>query len=197
MNLLRPLLCAALLVLAGCESLGLRETAKPVALPQVSSVDDYLEAMNLLAWPDPARQSDIFHEVERAYTEAPTTTNALRYALALVTPYHPAFNPMRSKETLEQLLATPEHLSAGERSLAIVMLGTAAAWSKMQDENRKLAATAGEYARAQANAELRAQTQAGEIAKLRKELDAAQQKLDAIISIERSIIERGPTPSDR
>lgn len=196
MNLLRPLLCTALLALAGCESLALRETAKPAALPQVSSVDGYLEVMNLLAWPDPARQSDMYYEVEQAYAQAPTTTNTLRYALALVTPDHPAFNPMRGKKTLEQLLANPEHLSAGERSLANIMLSTAAAWSKMQDENRRLAATVDEHARAQANAEHREQVQAEEIAKLRKELAAAQRKLDAIISIERAIFERGSTPSE-
>lgn len=196
MKLLRPLLCTALLALAGCESLALREMAKPSALRQASAVDGYLEIMNLLAWPDPARQSDVFYEVEQAYAQAPTTTNTLRYALALVTPDHAAFNPMRGKRTLEQLLANPEHLSAGERSLANIMLSTAAAWSKMRDENRTLAATVGERAHAQANAERRAQAQAEEIAKLRKELDAAQQKLDAIISVERSIFERGSTPPE-
>lgn len=196
MNLLRLLLCTALLALAGCESLALREMAKPSALRQASAVDGYLEIMNLLAWPDPARQSDVFYDVEQAYAQAPTTANTLRYALALVTPDHAAFNPMSGRRTLEQLLANPERLSAGERSLANIMLSTAAAWSKMQDENRKLAATVGERAHAQANAERRAQAQAEEIAKLRKELDAAQQKLDAIISVERSIFERGSTPPE-
>ena len=192
MNVLRPLLCTALLALAGCELLGLRETAEPAALPQVSSVDGYLEVMNLLVWRDPARQSDMFHEVEQAYAQAPTTTNTLRYALALVTPDHPAFNPIEGKEMLEQLLANPEHLSAGERSLANIMLSTAGAWSKMQDENRRLSATVDEHARAGH----RAQVQAEEIARLRKELDAVQRKLDAIIRIERSIIERDSTPSE-
>lgn len=196
MNLLRSLLCTALLALAGCELLALREAAGPPALPQAAGVDGYLEVMNLLAWPDPARQTDVFYEVEQAYAQAPTTTNTLRYALALVTPDHPAFNPMRGKKTLEQLLANPEHLSAGERSLANIMLRTAATWSKMQDEYRKLTATVDEHARARANAERRAQGEAEEIARLRKELEAARQKLDAIISIERSLFERGSTPSE-
>jgi hypothetical protein len=194
-SLLRPLFCTALLALAGCESLALCETAKPPASPRASGVDGHLEVMSLLAWPDPGRQSDVFYEVEQAYAQAPTAMNTLRYALALVTPDHPAFNPVQGKETLEQLLANPLHLSASERSLANIMLGTVVAWLKMQNENRMLSATVDKHARAQASAEHRAQAQTEEIAKLRKELDVAQQKLDAIISIERSIVERGSNPS--
>lgn len=196
MNLPRPFLCIApLILLAGCESLAPRETPKSPVLPQASSVDGYLEIMSVLAGADPAKQSDVFYEVEKAYTQAPTTMNTLRYALALVTPDHPAFNPTQGKKILEQLLASPEHLSAGEQSLANIMLNTVDAWLKMQTENRRLAATVDERTRAQANSERRAQAQTEEIAKLRKDLDTAQQKLDAIRDIERSIIERSSTPS--
>ena len=48
--------------------------------------------MNGLASTDPARQADVFYEVEREYTRAPTTTSTLHYAVALVTPGHPASN---------------------------------------------------------------------------------------------------------
>lgn len=150
--------------------------------------------MKTLAISDPAKQSDVFYEVEKSYTQAPTTMNTLRYALALVTPDHPAFNPAEGKKLLEQLLARPELLSAGEFSLASAMLNSVDAWLKMQTENRRLTATVDERTRTQANSERRAQAQAEEVARLRKELDAAQQKLDAIRDIERSIIERSSTP---
>jgi uncharacterized protein YPO0396 len=75
------------------------------------------------------------------------------------------------------------------------MLNSVDAWLKMQTENRRLAATVDERTRAQANSDRRAQAQAEEVAKLRKDLDTAQQKLDAIRDIERSIIERSATPS--
>ncbi len=197
MNLLRLLLCTALLALAGCELLAPRETPKPPALPQASGIDAYLEVMNVLALSDPARQSEMFSEVEMAYSEAPTTANTLRYALALATPDHPAFNPTQGKKMLEQLLAGPEHLSTGERSLANIMLNTMAAWLKMQNEIRRLAATVNERTRAQTDSDRRAQVQTEEIARLRKELDAARQKLDAILNVERSIIERSSSTSTR
>ncbi len=54
----------------------------------------YLDIMNNLSTPDPARQADLFYEVEREYTRAPTTASTLRYAVALVTPGHPASSPL-------------------------------------------------------------------------------------------------------
>lgn len=195
MKRLHRLFCfTTVLLAAGCASLAPLEPApQPVAL-QTSNVDTYLEVMKTLAISDPAKQSDMFYEVERSYTQAPTTMNTLRYALALVTPDHPAFDPTQGKRLLEQLLARPELLGAAEFALANVMLNTVDAWLKMQTENRRLTATVDERTRAQANSERRAQAQAEEAARLRKELDAAQQKLDAIRDIERSIIERSSTP---
>lgn len=186
--------CTTCLLLAGCASLGSREPPpRTIVAPPASSVEPYLDLMRTLAIGDPARQSDAFYEVEKNYTQAPTTMNTLRYALALAIPGHPAFNPTQGKTLLEQLLARPELLSGGEFSLANIMLNDVDAWLKMQTENRRLTATVDERTRAQANSERRAQTQAEETARLRKELDAAQQKLDAIKDIERSIIERSTT----
>ena len=69
---------------------------------------------------------------------------------------------------------------------------------QLQAEIRRLAATVDERARGQANLGSRLQTQvqaqSEEILRLRRQLEDAQQKLDAIKTMEKSFIERGATP---
>jgi hypothetical protein len=183
--------------LAACAAL---EPERPQEKPIIvaTSVDEgprtYLETMNGLAASDPARQADIFYEVEHDYTRAPTTTNTLRYAAALATPGHPAAKLTEGKKLLETLLATPERMSASERTLAAVLLHETNENLKLAAENRRLLETLDYRGRTQANSEKRVQAQADENARLRRELADAQQKLDAVKEIERTIIERSPTP---
>lgn len=154
----------------------------------------YLDIMQNLSTPDPARQADVFYEVEREYTRAPTTASTLRYAVALVTPGHPASSPNEGKRLLETLLATPERMTQDERTLAAVLLHETNVRLKLEAENRRLLATIDDRSRTQANSDKRIQAQIEENARLRRALAEAQQKLDAIKEIERSIIERSPTP---
>ncbi|MFO7305222.1 MAG: hypothetical protein C0P74_006865 [Gammaproteobacteria bacterium] len=188
-----------LFTMAGCAHLErLAGASKPAALDVAQTTDSllvsYLETMNGLASADPARQADVFYEVEQAYTRAPTTANTLRYAVALVTPAHPGTSPSEGKRLLEMLLATPERLTQEERTLAAVLLHTTDAHLKLEAENRRLVATLDDRNRSQANSDKRVQAQLEENARLRRALAEAQQKLDAIKEIERSIIERSPTP---
>lgn len=181
--------------LVGCESLAPRPVPVTVVAPITNSpLDPYLSLLTALSDSDPAQQSDVFYEVEKSYTQAPTTMNALRYAIAFAVPGQPRSDPAQAKRLLEQLLANPERISSAEHSLAVTMLNVASDSLKLQADNRRLVATLDDKTHNQANLERRAQSQADEIAKLRKALDAAQQKLDAIRDIERSISERS-TPS--
>jgi hypothetical protein len=164
---------------------------------QEGSLSGYLETMNRLANGTPTQQADVFYEVEREYTSAPTTANSLRYALALVAPSHPATDLVKGKKLLEQLLATQERLIPAERNLAALLVKDADLRLELQAENRRLTATVDERSRGQANFDRRAQTLAEENARLRRLLDEAQQKLDAIKSIERSSIERSSPPTSR
>src|SRR5688572_12603584 len=166
----------------------------PPAPPSSGNTPPYLDIMNNLSTPDPARQADLFYEVEREYTRAPTTASTLRYAVALVTPGHPASSPSEGKRLLETLLATPERLTQDERTLAAVLLHETDVRLKLEAENRRLLATLDDRSRSQANSDKRVQAQLEENARLRRALAEAQQKLDAIKEIERSIIERSPTP---
>ena len=184
---------------------GLTDLQRPPVQPAVTQApsDDgglkaYLETMNGLGSTDPAHQADVFYEVERDYTRAPTTANTLRYAVALVTAGHPAAKPTEGKKMLETLLATPERMVPSERILAEVLLHEANARLKLEAENRRLLATLDDRGKSQANSDKRVQAQVEENARLRRALAEAQQKLDAIKEIERSIIERSPTsPGNR
>lgn len=168
---------------------------QPAQINSASGLRAYLDTMDGLASPDAARQADVFYEVEREFTRAPTTASSLRYAVARVTPGHPASSPNEGKRLLETLLATPERMTQEERTFAAVLLHETSARLKLEAENRRLLATLDDRSRSQANSDKRVQAQLEENARLRRALAEAQQKLDAIKEIERSIIERSPTPS--
>ena len=187
---------SVVLQLSGCAALTppRQETHVPPTTVH-EDLSQYLNTMFDLATGDAARQADLFYELEREYTRAPTTATSLRYALALLTPGHPANKPSEGKRILETLLASPERMLPLERRLATVMLREADMLLKMEADNRRLLATVDERVRAQANSERRLQAQTEENLRLRRELAEAKQKLDAITDIERSItIERSPSP---
>jgi hypothetical protein len=196
--------CAVALLLQGCElterlrrqseANSAASAAPTVPAPMSGNTPAYLDVMSGLGTPDPARQADLFYEVEREYTRAPTTASTLRYAVALVTPGHPASSPSEGKRLLETLLASPERLTQDERTLTAVLLHETDVRLKLEAENRRLLATLDDRSRTQANSDRRIQAQIEENARLRRALAEAQQKLDAIKEIERSIIERSPTP---
>jgi hypothetical protein len=198
--LVRCVVASLLSVLAGCaltDKLNNEPLPAPIMAPaqiSASGLRGYLETMEGLASPDPARQADVFYEVEREYTRAPTTASTLRYAVARVTPGHPATSPQEGKRLLEALLATPERMTQEERAFAGVLLNETNARLKLEAENRRLLATLDDRSRSQANSDKRVQAQIEENARLRRLLAEAQQKLDAIKEIERTIIERSPTP---
>lgn len=201
MNMLARCVVASLLTaLAGCGltgKFGSEPLPAPIVAPaqiSASGLHAYLDTMEGLASPDPARQADVFYEVEHEYTRAPTTASTLRYAVARATPGHPASNPQEGKRLLETLLATPERMTQEERVFASVLLHETNTRLKLEAENRRLLATLDDRSRSQANSDKRVQAQLEENARLRRQLAEAQQKLDAIKEIERSIIERSPTP---
>jgi len=190
-------LAVALLMASGCELITPKTPAYHPETVNTTGNDPlkvYLETMNDLGSANPARQADVFYEVEHDYTRAPTTASTLRYAIALLTPGHPAAKPVEGKKLIETLLATPERLTQPERTLAAVLIHETDARLALEAENRRLLETLDDRSRSQANFEKRAQAQLEDNAKLRRALAEAQQKLDAIKEIERSIIERSPTP---
>jgi hypothetical protein len=151
----------------------------------------YLELMRALIEGDALTQAELFGEVADAADIAPTTTNRLKYALALATPGHPGSDATLAEQRLSALLASADALLPEERMLVTIhlreveqrlILDSAAA------QLRSDSASALEQQNSQSAAELARALE--ENRRLRAELDDATQKLNALAAIEQSIRER-------
>ena len=158
-----------------------------------------LDMMSALPQGDPARQAELFQSAKDAADLTPTTSNRLRYALALATPGHSGSDPVAAQRQLSELLARPETLLPIERSLALVQLKEVEQRLVLQDENKRARDDAlhdDSHDKLQA-IKARLASESDENARLRKALDEARAKLEAVTHIERSINDRGTTGSQK
>lgn len=199
----RPLcLCTvlALLAVAGCSGSFLaRDRATPSAqLSQPAStsslvLSDYLLLLQRLVQGTASEQAEIVSRAQNEYDAAPTPSRELRLALILSTPGHPATDQPRAQRLLRELMAHPETLLPAERALAFLELSQIDDHLTLVAENRRLQTDAVREDQARiAAATRRLQAEIDENTRLRKELDEARAKLDAIANIERSLNERKP-----
>jgi len=182
----------AALCAAGCGVLG-SSKAPPAQAPEhapqdASYITPLLDMMSNLPQGDPARQAELFQQAKDAAELSPTTSNKLRYALALATPGFGGSDPVAAQRQLSQLLARPETLLPAERLLAAVELKEVEQRLILQAENKRLRDDA-----PRDSADARDKVQAinrrlaaeqDENAKLRKALDEARAKLEAVTHIE-------------
>ena len=182
----------------GCGALGNTKTPAPQApeRPQLdmSPVAPLLEMMSNLPQGDPGRQAEVFQQAKDAAELQPTTSNRLRYALALATPGYNGADPVAAQRQLAELLARPETLLAVERLLASVTLKEVEQRLILQAENARMrTTTAPDDSRDKLAAiNRRLASEMDENAKLRKALDEARAKLEAVTHIEqRSVTDRG------
>lgn len=191
---------AALTALAGCTgALGARgrgTTPTPAvdrAGQQAQLLTSYLETLARLAQSGPAEQAEIFAAAKLEYETSPTASHQLRYALALATQGHGAYDAPLAQRLLRELLAVPEALLPVERALAQLELRNLDRQLALAADLRRLQTEAGRNERERsAAANRRLQAEVEENARLRKALEEALAKLDAIANIERSINERKP-----
>ena len=163
-----------------------------------SSIAPILEMMRTLPAGDPARQAELFQSAKDGAALSPTTSNKLKYALALATPGHSGADPVAAQRQLSELLATPETLLPVERLLATVALQDVDQRLILQEENKQLREEAPRESRDKLLAmNRRLSAELDENARLRKALDEAQAKLEAVTHIERSINDRGTNGSHK
>jgi hypothetical protein len=197
-------LAVALLAASGCESLTTSQrppAPPPVVNPAATAstvLNDYLLLLQRLVQGQPAEQAEILANAQRDYDTAPTASHELRLALILGTPGHPGTNLPKAQGLLRELMANPETLLPGERALALLELSQIDDHLTLETENLRLQADAvrADHERV-ASANHRLQAEMDENARLRKELEEARAKLDAISNIERSLNERKPGSSGR
>lgn len=180
--------CAAFM--AGRANTAPAPPASPVSSSATQLTQD-LAVLQRLQQGAPAQQAEIAADAQREYDTAPTPSRELKLALVLATPGHPATNLPKAQGLLRELTANPQMLTPAERSLSALELSQIDDYLTLTEENRRLQSDAAHAAQEHAaNANHRLQTEMDENARLRKELDEAHAKLDAIANIERSLNER-------
>ncbi len=193
----------ALLMTAGCEStsnwLKGRKTADAddivVGAPDASQ---YINELYELASGDPATQAEIYADAEAAAMLTPSTATALRYALVVATPGHSESDSQKGQSLLRDVLAQKDMMNSAEIALATISLSDVEARFVLETEARRLR---GESSRA-ANTEEAAIAQRisrieAENRQLRDSLADAEDKLEAMTSIERSIREQSENENPR
>jgi hypothetical protein len=195
---------SALLVLAvvsGCADFAAHDKEPRPAPPVVdrnaasaAALTDTLQMLQRVVQAAPAEQAEIAASAQRDYETAPTPSRQLRFALLLATPGHPATDLPRAQRLLRELMANPEMLLSGERALAFLELQQIDDHLTLEAETRRLQGDAVRADRERlGSVNRRLQLETDENARLRKELEEARAKLDAIANIERSLNERKPS----
>jgi hypothetical protein len=190
-----------LALLAGCSTMdslrparGGTQAAAPVvdrdttvALLLASTI----QTLQRLAQAAPAEQAEILATSRRAYERAPLGSAQLAYALSLAVPGHAGRDPDRARQLLRELAAQPEALAPVERALTLIQLAQIERELGLKTDNDRLLTETQRGDRERLTvANRRLQNEIEENAKLRKQLEEAQAKLEAIAKIERNLTER-------
>jgi hypothetical protein len=179
-------------IAAGCTSVDDRSGLKRrKELTPMAQTDDgqivaaYLATLDRLGRGATSEQAEIVADTRGAYLADPSTEKRLRYAFVLAVPGHAASDPAGARALLGEALATPETLLPSERALADVMVRDLDARLALTHENETLrtGSTSQDNNRiADLNRRLQAET--AEKDRLRRELEQAQAKLEAIATLE-------------
>ena len=194
------LLLLALVALAGCSTTrswldkvtpGGGSRSEESVILGAPTADEYLRELQRLATGDPATQVEIFADAESKATLTPDPSTNLKFALVLATPGHSETDPARAQSMLRELLTQPELMTPAEISLAEIHLNAVEERIVLSSEARRLRESSSRAARTEEQAiNQRLATVEAENRRLRSELEDAEQKLEAITSIERSIREQ-------
>ena len=174
---------------------GLKRKKETTPLAQTDDgqiVAEYLATLDRLGRGGTAEQAEIVSATRGAYLADPSTQKRLRYAFVLAVPGHPASDPAGARALLGEALATPETLLPSERALADLMVRDLDARLALTHENETLRnGTTSQDDNRIADLNRRLQAETTEKDRLRRELERAEAKLEAIATLE------GGTPEPR
>ena len=192
-----------LLLTGGCESLrhpktpAAEETRDHSADRQDGDLGDYLDLLKRLAASDPETQAILLDELYAAVRDTGSAPAMLKYALALGSPGYVNSNPAEASDLLARTETRYPGLNDDERAFAAAFQRDYESRAQLEQSLARKAQEL-EQQQASSDAATRQELQAltAENARLNKERDELQQKLDAIAEIERSLMEREPeTPA--
>jgi len=186
-------------LVAGCKSVddwsGLKRKKETTPVAQTDDgqiVAEYLATLDRLGRGGAAEQAEIVSATRGAYLADPSTQKRLRYAFVLAVPGHPASDPAGARALLGEALATPETMLPSERALADLMVRDLDARLALTHENETLrSGTTSQDDNRIADLNRRLQAETMEKDRLRRELERAEAKLEAIATLE------GGTPEPR
>jgi hypothetical protein len=170
-----------------------KDTSQVTQTDDGALVADYLATLDRLGRGGTAQQAEIIESTRSAYLSDPSTRKRLRYAFVLSVPGHAASDPAGARVLLGEALAIPETLLPSERALADLMVLDLDARLALTRENESLrngSLSQEEVRVAELNRRLQAET--AEKERLRRELERAEAKLEAIATLE-----GGATPQPR
>lgn len=177
---------------AGCGAVddwtGLKRGKEPPSVPVVDDgqiIAQYLATLDRLGRGGVAVQAEILETTRAAYLVDPSTRNRLTYAFVLAVPGHGGTDSDGARRLLGEALATPETLLNSERALAELIVRELDARLTLTQENAALRSdtTTGERDRI-ASLNRRLQQETAEKERLRRELEEARAKLEAIAALE-------------
>jgi hypothetical protein len=190
-------LTAASLLLSGCGTTGKvgdwfrgkdTDAGDEAAIIGAPSADSYLSDLYELNAGDERKQANMTSDAESAARLTPGPSTKLRLALVLATPGHAGYDPARAATLLREVLDQQPLLTAAETSLATIYLNSVERLSAVTSEASRLRTASERAAASEARAtSSRISSLETENRQLRDALAEAEQKLEAITSIERSI----------
>jgi len=199
----RALALLPLTLLTACAALQPQHTptappAVVAAAPARANLAPYLATLASMAPGDAARQQAELASTLTAAQGSPSSANTLRYALALGCAGRPDSNPVEAKRLLAELLAGPNELSPEELDLAKAYLREFDARVALYAEiARQREESEQKLKSSDSSAVRRADALASENARLKKQLNEAERKLEAVEEMERSLLEQAQeVPAD-
>jgi hypothetical protein len=193
---LTALLLAAALA-TGCTAVddwaGRKEAPPAPITDDGQMVAGYLATLDRLGRGGAAEQAEILQLTRATYLADPSTQHRLRYAFVLGVPGHAASDAEGARLLLGEALATPQTLLPSERALAELMVRELDARLALSQENAALRDATSTTDRDRiAGLNRRLQQETAEKDRLRRELEQAQAKLEAIAALEGGAAERKP-----
>ena len=185
-------LAAALGLAGGCANVddwsGMKRRGETTPVTQTDDgqiVAGYLATLDRLGRGGDAAQAEVIESTRSAYLADPSTHKRLRYAFVLAVPGHAASDPAGARALLGEALATPETMLPSERALADLMVRDLDARLALARENESLRnGSSAQQDNRIADLNRRLQAETAEKERLRRELETAQAKLEAIATLE-------------
>jgi hypothetical protein len=148
----------------------------------------YIAELGQIASGDPAATAEIFADASAASQLIPSPSTNLRLGLVLAIPGHAESDPVGAQRLLREVLTQTVLLTPAEISLATIHLNSVERQIVAETEARSSRVSSTRAAQSQKEATKQRLTAVeAENHRLRRELAEAEQKLEAISSIERSI----------